>query len=101
MEKELNNKGYLELEHEEPIPVEQINSLYRGYWVYVVKAEFDDRGNLIRGMPVVIADAAYAGSEDGIYKKYHNLQYGEHCEQILWEPDGFISALHFVGSANG
>ena len=98
---ELKNKSYLELDHKEPIPVENINNLYRGYWVYVVKAEFDDRGNLIRGIPVVIAEAAYAGSENGIYKKYHNPQYGEHCEHILWQPDGFISALHFVGNAHG
>ena len=101
MKTELNDKSYSELNHNAPIPVEQINDLYRGYWVYVVNAEFDDRGNLTRGLPVVIADAAYAGSEDGIYKKYHDPKYGEHCEHILWQPDGFISALHFMGKAHG
>ena len=93
MKFDLNGKTYLELSHDEPMTVGEIERLYNGYWVYIVNAEFcAGRHNLLRGIPVVIGTMAYAGSEDGIYKKYRNPQYGEHKEYILLD-DGFISAL--------
>ena len=98
---ELHGKSYKELCHTVPISVEEINSLYRGYWVYVVNAEVDDRNRLLSGIPVVIGEIAFAGSEDGIYKQYKDSKYGRHYEHILWQPDGFISSLHLLVSQNG
>ena len=98
---DLQGKSYKELCHEKPIPVEEINALYRGYWVYVVNAEVDGRSRLLSGIPVVIGEVAFAGSEDGIYRKFKDSKYGKHYEHILWQPDGFISSLHLLVSKNG
>ena len=93
MKMDLKGKTYLELNHNEPLTVDEIERLYNGYWVYIVNAEFGaGRHDLRKGIPVVIGIMAYAGSEDGIYKKYRNSRYGEHKEYILLD-DSFISAL--------
>ena len=98
---DLYGKSYKELCHTEPLSVEEINALYMGFWVYVVNAEVDSRSRLLSGIPVVIGEVAFAGSEDGIYKKYKDPEFGRHYEHILWQPDGFISALHLSVSKNG
>jgi hypothetical protein len=91
----LNGKTYLELSHKEPLSIEEIRSLYDGYWVYVVNAEFADGSrSLIKGIPVVIGTMAFAGSEDGIYKKYKVAKYAPRKEVILLN-DNFISGLVF------
>jgi hypothetical protein len=92
---DLKGKTYLELNHTEPMTVEEIERLYDGYWVYVVKAEFKEgTRRLVSGIPVVIGTMAFAGSEDGIYKKYKTEEYAPRKEVILLN-DNFISALVF------
>jgi len=79
---------------------DEIRSLYRGYWVYVVKARFSEDGQLLMGVPVVRGDCAFAGAEDGIYEKYRSDEYKERTELILFRPDGFIASLQVMREAN-
>jgi hypothetical protein len=93
------DKLYRLLDHKEPLPADEIRRLYRGYWVYIVKAQFAPQRKLISGIPVIAGDCAYAGAEDGIYKQFDTDEYGEHTEMYLFTP-GFISALEIVRKAN-
>ena len=93
---DFKGRTYLELDHKEPMTVDEINTLYNGYWVYVVNAEFYNGLKLKKGIPVIIANNPFEGVDDGIYEKYDSPKYGEHFEHILYKPNGFISALEFV-----
>jgi hypothetical protein len=95
MKIDLKGKEYLELSHTEPMTIEEIEKLYDGYWVYVVKAEFKEgTRSLIRGIPVVIGIMAFAGAQDNIFDKYDTEEFLPHKEIILLN-DNFISALIF------
>jgi len=93
---DFNGKTYLALSNSELLPVEEIRKLYDGYWVYVVNAEFNERQDLIRGVPVVIGTMAFAGADDGIYSKYDDPMYGEYDELILLKTN-IIFSLNPVG----
>ena len=97
---DLKGKTYLELNHTEPITIEEIKRLYDGFWVFVVKAEFiEGTRRLIRGIPAVIGTMAYAGSEDDIFDKYNKPEYRPHKEVILLN-DYFVSSLVFCWEVN-
>jgi hypothetical protein len=90
-------KSYKILSHTEEIPVEEIRELYKGYWIYIVKARFTETGSLISGLPVIAGKASYDGVEDGIYDKFKAEIYAERTGFNLLENTGFISALAFAG----
>ena len=85
-------KTYRLVEHTKLVTQEEIERLYDGYWVYIVNAEFSDSAGFIRGLPVVIGKIPFDGTEDNIYSKYDEPEYGEHCDLVLLH-DPFISSL--------
>ena len=89
---------YKFLDHTEPLSVEEIKKLYKGYWVYLVKAEFSKNNALLGGIPVIIGAIAYDGAADGIYEKYKAEEYGESTDLNLLPNKGFISSLRVVGA---
>ena len=94
------DKGYALLNHKEAMSVEDIRKMYRGFWVYVVKAKLSHDGQLLTGIPVVIGEYAFAGAEDGIYDVYKSEEYNERTELILFLPDGFIASLQILRETN-
>ena len=48
------DKTYKLLNHESPLPIDEIRRLYKGYWVYLVNVEFSEHRALLSGRPVVI-----------------------------------------------
>ena len=67
---------YQILENPRMMSSDEIDKTFRGKWVYVVKADITRHGELIEGMPVVIADFHFEGVEEGIYKIYKTPEYG-------------------------
>jgi len=94
-------KTYKILNHTEPMSEAEIEHLYDGYWVYVVKAKLTETGGLIEGIPVVIGAEPFDGVEDGIYDEYKTAEYAERCDISLRHNVGFISSLHLVGDCSG
>lgn len=92
-------KTYKLLDHTEQLTINEIRHLYEGYWVYIVKAELGKRGEILRGIPVVIGTMSADGAEDGIYEKYRSEEYEVRYHLNLLPNKGFISALRFVGEA--
>ena len=74
----------------------EIREAYDGKWVYIVKAEITRHGELLSGMPVVVADNPYEGREDGIYMQYRKPEYEQRygCDMNHYEP--FISSVFSV-----
>ena len=68
-------KTYKFLDHAKPLPIDEIKRLYKGYWVFLVNAEFSITNKLISGKPVIIGSRAYDGARDGIYEKYKAAEY--------------------------
>jgi hypothetical protein len=89
-------KTYKLLNHTEPISEAEIELLYDGYWVFIVKAKCTETGELIEGIPVVIGAVPYDGVEDGIYDKYKSVEYDECLGRSLRHNRGFISCLRIV-----
>jgi len=77
------------LEHKEPLEAAEIERLYDDQWVYIVNSEYSVNGNLIRGIPAVCGNCAYAGAETGIYQQLEDEKYGEHTELYLFKPELF------------
>jgi len=78
---------------------EEIDKEFDGKWVYVVKANVTRHGELLEGMPVIVADSPYEGTEDGIYKMYRKSEYEERLDYNLKHYEPFISsnfAVEFV-----
>ena len=94
-------KTYKLLDHTEPLPIEEIERLYKGYWVYIVKATIGDYGEPISGVPVVIGATSSDGAEDGIYSQYRSEEYEERVGLNLLTNKGFISSLRIVGDNVG
>jgi hypothetical protein len=92
-------KSYKLLDYKEPMPVEEIERLFDGYWVYLVNTLYGSDGQLVSGIPVVCGDVCYAGAGDGIYNQFDTEEYGEHSELYLYKP-GFVSALEIVRRTN-
>ena len=86
-------KTYKILDHSEPLSVEEIRRLYTGLWVYIVKAEIGEYGEIISGIPVVIGNTTADGAEDGIYAKYRADEYNERYQLNMLPNRGFISAF--------
>lgn len=94
-------KTYKILDHVEPLPIEEIEEMYKGYWVYLVKAKIGEFGEVLSGIPVIIGNTTADGVEDGIYDKYRTEEYEVRAELNLLPNRGFISALRFVGEPIG
>ena len=86
-------KTYQLVYHEEPIPIDRIRLLYRGYWVFLTNASITEYNEVLSGIPVVIGKMAYDGADDGIYNKYRSEQYGECVDMSFLPSDAFIFAL--------
>jgi len=93
-------KNYKILDHDEPLPYEEIRRLYTGYWVFITNVEKDDFKRIVRGIPVVVGSKPHAGATDGIYIKYRAAEYGLCAGQSFLPNRGFISALRFVDKAH-
>jgi hypothetical protein len=93
-------KTYKILNHDTPLPIAEIRRLYKGYWVFLVKAELDETNAIISGIPAVIGAKASDGAEDGIYEKYRADEYAPRVGLGLLPNKGFISALRFSEAAN-
>ena len=91
------NKTYKLVEHSEPLQADEIRRLYKGYWVYVVKAKIGEYGELLSGIPVVVGAMSADGAEDGIYEKYRSEEYVERFQLNLLPHKGFISSLRIIG----
>jgi len=74
----------------------EIREAFDGKWVYIVKADITRHGELLSGMPVVIADTPFEGNDDGIYEQYDTEEYEERygCDMNHYEP--FISSVFSV-----
>lgn len=92
-------KTYKELDHKEPLSIEEIRRLYKGYWVYIVKAKLGEHGSILSGIPVVIGQMAADGAEDGIYKKYRSDEYDVRVDLNLLPNRGFISSFRVMGES--
>lgn len=79
----------------------EIERLYDGYWVFIVKAKLTETGGIIEGIPVVIGSVPYDGARDGIYEKYKTDEFVERCDISLRPNRGFISSLRLAGEHNG
>ena len=86
------------LDHTEPLPIEEIEGLYQGYWVYIVKAKVGEYGKILSGVPVVIGSRASDGAFDGIYEKYNSDEYDIRADLNLLPNRGFISSLKIVSN---
>ena len=96
------SKTYKLLDHTEPMSEAEIERLYDGYWVFVVKAKMTETMGLVEGIPVIIGVVPYDGVEDGIYEKYKSDEYIQTIGMSLRHNRGFISSLRIVrGEANG
>ncbi|MCL1819041.1 MAG: hypothetical protein FWG36_00130 [Oscillospiraceae bacterium] len=93
------SKTYRFVNHTEPIPKAEIERLYDGYWVYVVKARAEDTGRLLEGIPVIIGSVPYDGAEDGIYEQYKTDEYNSRVGISFRHDEGFISSLRLAGTA--
>ena len=92
-------KTYKILDHAEPLPIKEIRRLYRGHWVYIVKAEIGSHGEILSGIPVIIGNTTADGAEDGIYAKYRADEYVERVQLNMLPNRGFISALRPAGDS--
>jgi len=76
---------YKLLNHKEPLTKDEIKKLYDDCWVYLVNAQYDERGQITGGIPVVCGNVAYAGSEDDVYDQFDSEEYGKHAELYLFK----------------
>jgi hypothetical protein len=77
---------------------DEIDNVYDGKWVYIVKAKFTPNESLIEGMPVVVGDIPYDGVDDGIYEQFNDKEYEQRYSHTLLDlPSYFISSVFNVG----
>ena len=74
-----------------------IDKAYMGKWVYIVKADIDPHGTLIKGMPVVLGEFQFDGVEEGIYTQFDGTEYGRDLSYNLLSNDDTISSVFGVG----
>ena len=91
-------KTYKLLDHTEPLPIEEIERLYDGFWVYIVKAKVGEYGEILSGIPVVIGKKSADGAFDGIYTKYRADEYEVRTGLNLL-PNKFFAALKIAGDS--
>jgi len=87
------DKTYKILNHTTQLSIDEIRRLYKGYWIYIVKATIGEHGKILSGIPVVIGQTTADGAEDGIYSKYRSDEYNQRVELNLLPNRGFISSL--------
>jgi len=75
---------------------EEIDQMYNGKCVYIVKAKFTPNTMLVEGMPVIIGDIPFDGVEDGIYKQFDSNDYGVSCSYTLLKQPNLISSVYNV-----
>ena len=85
------------MNHTEPLALDEIIKLYEGYWVYIVKAKFNEYGGMLCGIPVVIGLTQADGVDDGIYEQYNSDEYDIRADLNLLPNKGFISSLRVMG----
>ncbi|MCL2198272.1 MAG: hypothetical protein FWB80_05070 [Defluviitaleaceae bacterium] len=93
------DKTYKFVNHENPLPMEEIRQLYEGYWVFLVNANFSETMELLSGRPVIIGARQYDGALDGIYEKYDSPEYGITADKSLLTKK-FITSLRAAGALN-
>jgi len=74
----------------------EIREAYDGKWVYIVKADITRHGELLSGMPVVVADSPFEGNADGIYEQYNTKDYEERYGFDMNRYEPFISSVFSV-----
>ena len=84
---------YQVLENPRMMSGEEIEKTFDGKWVYIVKANITRNGKLIEGMPVVVADIPFEGTENGIYEQYRKPEYNERLEHNLKHYEPFIPSV--------
>jgi len=75
---------------------EEIDQMFNGKWVYIVKAKFTPNDMLIEGVPVVTGDTPFDGVEDGIYNQFDSADYEETCSYTLLKQPNLISSIYNV-----
>jgi len=95
-----NEKTYKFLNHDTPIPLEEIRKLYDGYWVYMVNVERDEFNGIIRAIPVIAGVRPHDGAFDGIYDKYRADEYMPTGGKSFLRNRFFISSLRWSSDAN-
>jgi len=76
---------------------DEIIQAYDGNWVYIVNADIDAHGTLIKGMPVVLGEFQFAGVEEGIYKQFNSDEYGRTLSYTLLPLNNTITSVFAVG----
>jgi hypothetical protein len=79
---------YHVIENPKMMSGEDIDKKFDGKWVYVVKADITKHGEMLMGLPVVVADSPFEGRENGIYERYDSKEYAKRCAHNLkhYEP---------------
>jgi hypothetical protein len=54
----------------------QLKEKYNGKWLYLVNSEFTDDHEMLRAIPVVIADSELEGIENGVYEPFQDEMFG-------------------------
>jgi hypothetical protein len=72
---------------------DEIDSIYKGKWVYIVNAIITPQGKFIEGMPVVLGEFQYDGVEEGIYERYKTKEYEERLSYTLLPNHSTISSV--------
>jgi len=88
---------FVEHEHSEPLSMDEIRKLYRGYWVFMVNVTFSETREILSGKPVIIGLRQYDGAFDGIYDKYDAPEYGVTTDRSLLT-NKFITSLRMADS---
>ena len=86
-------KTYKILDHTQPLSIDEIRRLYKGYWIYIVKATIGEHGKILSGIPVIIGQTTADGADDGIYEKYRSDEYNQRVQLNLLPNRGFISSF--------
>ena len=76
----------------------EIDVKYNGNWVYIVKANIDKHGTLLKGMPVVIGEFQFAGidEDESIYSQFDGTEYGKKLSYTLLPNDDSIGSVFGV-----
>ena len=85
---------YKILENPKRMTAEEIQTQFKGKWVYLTNCESTEGDRLISGIPRVVADKQAEGVEEGIYKIYKNFEiYGETSSYSLLDFDHLIKTI--------
>jgi len=84
---------YQIIENPEILSKSEIDKIFNGKWVYIVKARFTNSKSLIDGMPVIVADFPFEGNSDGIYEQYDVKDYIARYAYDLCTYEPFIPSV--------